>query len=266
MLNLLFHSPGRLSLLSPLLLFLASLLSGCGLFSSERALSLRTPRLPASWEPEAASIRYAVTWIDASGVHRRLLCPPGATVTVELPRLPNTALIVTPYLQTSYGERSLRPGAALYPRDLAGKSTLLGSWRRGFQGRLFFELQRRGYAYFQLNQARLEEALTAECGEDAWQADFERVLRKLLEGSFRSSYLRAREGETGMKELPPGRYLRDNLLLEPVETMEIDGRSLLVLEGIYPGVHRFFHQASGGELVVTNDGEHRLDWRFFEKP
>lgn len=259
------HFPPRRPPYRALLLCLIALLSGCSFFSSGKELSLRTPPLPSSWGPREGRITYEVRWIDASGTHRRLRCAPGATVALELPRLPNTAVLVAPYLRTPAGERSLRPGAALYPRDLDGR-VLQASWKRGFEGVLFLELQRRSYAYFQVNQTRLEVGLEAECGEDPWQADFELVLGKVLEERFRSSYLRPREVETGMKELPPGRYLRDNLLLEPIDTMEIEGRSLLVLKGIYPGVHRFFHQESGGELLVTNDGEHGLEWRFFEAP
>jgi len=249
-----------------LLLLLASSLASCSLLSSRVELSLETPSLPPSWRHLSARIHYVVTWADASGGIRETECDPGAEVFLAFPRLPNTAVLITPYLETSRGNRTLRPGAALYPQDLVGNDTLLGSWRRGFEGTLFLELQRRGYAYFQVNQPRLEAALMAQCGQDPWQADFHRVLARLLEGSFRSSYLGPRGGETGMEAVPPGRYLRDNLLLEPAETVRIEGRSILILEGVYPGIHRFFHEERGGELVVVNDGEHRLEWRLFEGP
>jgi hypothetical protein len=245
-----------------LLFLLLLLLSGCGLISTGKELPLITPPLPEHWRAFATRLRYRVSWIAADGRGHTVTCAPGETVPVELPRLANSAVLVTPVLQTSAGERPLRPGAALYPQDLIRHKRLIASWKRGFEGKLFLELQRRGYAYFQVNQPRLRGALEAECGADPWQADFNRVLTKILQGSFRSSYLRPREAQSGMEELPSGRYLRDNMLLEPVETIEIEGRSLLVLEGLYPGSHRLFRE-SGGELLVTNDGEHPLEWSFF---
>lgn len=250
------------------LLLVSIILSGaipcCAFLSTGKELSLRTPALPPAWDAQAPRIVYQVEWVAAEGGTRSVTCSPGATVTVEISRLANTALLITPILGTSAGERELLPGAALYPQDLADGSDLRGSWLRGFEGRLFMELQRRGFAYFQVNHERLEAALRVQCGSDPWQADFDRVLKKILEGSFRSSYLRPRPVETGMEELPPGRYLRANLLLEPVETMEIEGRPLLVLEGVYPGHHRLFREG-GGELLVSSDGEHRLQWSYFER-
>jgi hypothetical protein len=182
---------------------------------------------------------------------------------VELPRLANSPVLITPVYETGRGPRRLLPGAALYPQDLDGEAVLEGSWKRGFEGALFLELQERGYAYFLVNQPRLEEGLSTRCGEDPWAADLERVVRTLLEKSFRSSYLSPREGAAGMRELPAGSYLRENLLLPPVETREIDGRAVLVLEGVYPGNHRLFKAEGAEELLVSNDGEHEMEWTLF---
>lgn len=259
-------SPGLPSLLLSLLLPAAALplfICGCVLLESDITATLKTPRLPAWWQERRALIEYEVEWIDPNGVARKEECSPGATVTVELPRLGNTPALVTPVYESAGGARRLLPAGALYPQDLRGDRVLEATWARGFEATLFLELQKRGYAYFQVNHHRLETALTERCGEDPWAAELDRVITALLEGSFRSSYLCGRERSTGMRELPAGGYLRENLLLPPVETVEIEGRPLLVLEGLYPGHHRFFHRESSMELLVVNDGEHQWQWELF---
>jgi hypothetical protein len=253
-----------LSLLLPATALSLSI-SGCALIESDITAALKTPRLPAWWQERGRMIHYEVEWIDPKGVARKEECSPGAMVIVELPRLGNTPALVTPVYETVGGARRLLPAGALYPQDLWGDRVLEATWERGFEATLFFELQKREYAYFQVNHHRLETALTERCGEDPWAADLDRVIRALLEGSFRSSYLSGRETSTGMRELPAGGYLRENLLLPPVQTVEVEGRPRLVLEGLYPGHHSFFHRESSMELLVVNDGEHEWQWELFGK-
>lgn len=247
--------------LTALLLYLST--AGCALLAPDISLQLLTPELPEWWRERSGGFHYRVEWIDPEGVSRELSCSPGARVGVVLPRLANTPVLLTPVYSTERGPRPLLPGAALYPQDLRGERALEASWIRGFEGRVLLELQRRGYAYFQVNHQRFTQELSQLCGDDPWAAELNRVVRALLEGSFRSSYLAPQEGAAGMRELPPGSYLRDNPLLPPVETVEIDGRSLLVLEEIYPGHHRFFYLHGGAELLLSNDGEHELGWKLF---
>ncbi len=249
-------------------LLATQLLGGCALAGAGISLEVATPELPVWWRPRTERMRYELRWIDPVGSLRSADASPGERVRVELPRLANSPVLITPVYETGRGVRRLLPGAALFPQDLRDQgalqgSWLQGSWHRGFEGALFLELQRRGYAYFQVNQPRLETGLSERCGEDPWSADLERVLRALLAGSFRSSYLSPRESAAGMRELPAGSYVRENVLLPPVETVEIDGRTFLVLEELYPGHHRFFHADGNGELLVSNDGEHEMEWTFF---
>lgn len=251
------------------LLFLAILSSSTGcsplapLFPSGKELTLETPELPAPWRPLSELFYYELAWQDPEFDERRVRCPPGEQLEVVLPRLANSPVVVTPILSTVRGERRFLPGGALYPQDLRGKRTLSGSWERGFEALLFRELQRRGFAYFQVNQRRLEAELKSRCGTDPWRGDFDLVLRRLLEGSFRSSYLSSRDSVGTMRELPRGTYLSENFLNPPTQTREIGGRTFLVLEELYLGNHRYFHAEGRVELLLSNDGEHEIQWENF---
>lgn len=240
------------------------LLLGCSLpgaiYPGEVELAVATPELPEGWRPAQQLIHYELWWTGPDGEPRRTRALPGEQVAVALPRLANSAVTVTPVLATARGPRRLLPGGALYPADLRGGEVLAASWWRGFEAKLFLELAGRGFAYFQVNQPRLAEELRRRCGDDPWRAEYELVLRRLLEGRFRGSYLSSRDTVATMRELPPGVYLSENLLLPPVETREIGERRFLVLEKLYPGNHSYFHAAGAAELLISSDGEHEPEW------
>lgn len=256
------RSPGA-RCLPALWLLLWLLLSGCALFSERRSLELILPQPPAEWAPFAGRLTYEVFWIAEGGRTTGVTVREGQLLKVDLLKLGGSAVTVTPLLSTDRGTRRLLPAGAIYPRDLIEEEGRIGAlWWRGFEAVVFQELARRSFDYSAVNRQRFEEELRSRCSDNPWEADRRMVLERLLEGSFRASYLAPRQRETTMREVPPGRYLTENALEPVVETRLVEGRSNLVLE-VLPGSHRYFHEAGDVELLVTWDGQRPPQWAFF---
>lgn len=192
---------------------LAGLLAGsCVLLDAERDLVVRFPALPESWESLEGEMEVVVEVVfsDGSGWIRGYSYDDGAAV-LRLPKAAGAAVLLRP----TYRGLRLPPAGTAVPW-LGEGNAAAASWLDGVTATLLRRLAVGGSGFEALNVPRLSREIRDRGGEDPWGVDIDRIVEKLAQDAFRSTYIK--EGEKVPLELsfPPGNWVA----LEPFANAE----------------------------------------------
>ncbi len=217
--------PGRRSPLRGAVILLAGLLAtSCALLDSEREVVVHFPRLPEPWESLETELEIAVEVVfsDGSGWTRDYAFEAGAAV-LALPKAGGVAILLRPV----YRGLLLAPAGTAVPW-LASGGGATANWHDGVTATILRRLAVGGSGFEALNVPRLSREIRERAGEDPWGVDFDRIVEKLAEDAFRSTYIK--EGERVPLEVyfPEGRWIS----LEPFGeegTRVIEGPGVLAL-------------------------------------
>jgi hypothetical protein len=186
------------------LVLLAVLLAGsCTLLDSERDLVVRFPALPDAWETLEGEMGVSVEIVfsDGSGWTRDYSYLDGAAV-LRLPKGAGVAVLVRP----TYRGLRLPPAGTAVPW-LGDKNAATATWADGVTATVLRRLAVGGSGFEALNVPRLSREIRDRGGEDPWGIDIDRIVEKLAENAFRSTYIK--EGEAALVEVsvPPGSWV-----------------------------------------------------------
>lgn len=198
--------------------------------------------------------QYRILWRNGNGRERELWVSGSRDeVIIGIPKRRELAILV--YAVYRDGRFATRPAAGVYPHEVGEDGRLETQWQDGFAGLV---LHRVSFRLPSVNGGRLIEEARARSERSPWDFDLERVVAKLAGGEFSAIYLRPRELFDLAVDLPPGRYLPADTLLEPFEVS--DGGAEPILPELPSGHHRFLHAADGAVLsvFVDEEGEPRL--------
>lgn len=235
----------RTRLIPGALILLAGLVTtSCALLDSERDVVVRFPRLPEHWdslEPEL-SMAVEVVFSDGSGWGRDYAHGAGAAV-LRLPKARGAAVLLRP----TYRGIPLPPAGTAVPW-LASGGEATATWHDGVTASILRRLAVGESGFEALNVPRLSREIRRRGGRDPWGVDIDRIVEKLAENAFRSTYIT--EGEKVPLEItfPEGRWIR----LEPfgeVETRVIEGPGIRGLSVPIRGTR--YADIAGRRLLVV---------------
>ncbi|MCK5197596.1 MAG: hypothetical protein KAR21_04560, partial [Spirochaetales bacterium] len=134
-----------------------------------------------------------------------------------------------------YPSGFLKPAGAFLSLDSENENELQLQWSEGFLSDLLLDVMEKGVPTEHINIRRLAEEIEAECDGDPWSID-----RKLLKEAIIYNTLSVYKIKSGDRRdivLPiGGSWISDNPFYPPITS---DSEEDLLLEGIYPGLHRF---------------------------
>lgn len=200
------------------ILLAGSVAVGCALLDSEQDVLVRFPALPEAWgdlETEL-TILAEVVLSDGSRWSRSYAFAEGAAV-LRLPKAGGAAVLLRP----SYRGLRLPPAGTAVPW-LAPGARGTATWHDGVTATILRRLAVGEGGFEALNVPRLSREIRERGGRDPWGIDIDRIVEKIAEDAFRSTYIK--EGEEVLLEVffPEGRWIP----LEPFR-----GEATGVIEG-----------------------------------
>lgn len=210
-----------------LLLFII-LLNGCELFTNYRTITVSLPKEAPPWfqnsnektgkviyPGESGSIESTnIKWKESFSIH----IEKGSFVPIAC-----------------YPSGYLKPAGVIIYQDLIPGQKIQLKWSEGFLADLLLDLIKKGIPTEHLNINRLDEEIQAECEGDPWSID-----KKILSDAIIYNSLSVYKIKSGVRRnitIPiEGSWVSDNPFYPLLES-KIPKE--LILEGIYPGMHRF---------------------------
>ncbi len=192
---------------------LAGLLAGgCALLDAERELVVRFPALPEAWESLEGELEVAVEVVfsDGSGWVRDYSYGDAAAV-LRMPKAAGAAVLLRP----TYRGLRLPPAGTAVPWLREGDDPAV-SWLDGVTATVLRRLAVGGSGFEALNVPRLSREIRDRGGEDPWGVDIDRIVEKLAQDAFRSTYIKEGEKVPLGISFPPGSWVA----LEPFVRME----------------------------------------------
>ncbi|MFP4430272.1 MAG: hypothetical protein ACLFPV_03380 [Spirochaetaceae bacterium] len=184
-------------------IFLAGLTAtSCAFLDSERDVVVHFPPLPETWKSLERELEIAVEVVfsDGSGWTRHHAFDAGAAV-IALPKAGGVAILLRPV----YRGLLLPPAGTAVPWLASGERA--ATWHDGVTATILRRLAVGGSGFEALNVPRLSREIRDRGGRDPWGVDIDRIVEKLAEDAFRSTYIK--EGETVSLEVyfPEGRWV-----------------------------------------------------------
>ena len=221
-----------------LLLFI-SLLGSCGIFTDFRTIRVSLPDETPPWFLDDTNQTGEVFYPGESGHIESstidwdesfsILVEKGSSVPVAC-----------------YPSGNLKPAGAFLSMDSKNGKALKLEWGNGFLADLLLEMMEKNIPIEHINIRRLSEEIKTECNGDPWS-----INRKILEEAIiynTLSVYKIRSGDRRDIILPvEGPWVSDNPFY-PAAASNSQGE--LLLEGIYPGMHKFQNPDTKEQLDI----------------
>ncbi len=227
------------------LLFFVSLLASCGIFTDFRTITVSLPDELPSWFLNDTSRKGEVFYPGASGLIESSAINWDGSFTIRIEKGSSVPV-------ACYPSGFLKPAGAFLSLDSENAQALKLEWAKGFLSDLLLEIMRKGIPIEHINIRRLSEEIKSECRGDPWSID-RKILKEAIIYNTLSMY-KIRQGDQRDIVLPlEGSWVSDNPFYPPAVS---DPEGKLLLEGIYPGIHRFRNPETKEQLdiLIKDDG------------
>ena len=227
------------------LLFFVSLLGSCGIFTDFRTITVSLPDEMPPWFKNDEVQKGEVFYPGASGLIERSTIDWDGSFTI---RIEKGSIVPVACYPSAY----LKPAGAFLSLDSENGKTLKLEWAKGFLVDLILEIMRKGVPIEHINIRRLSEEIESECSGDPWSINRELLKEAIIYNTL--SVYKIRQDDQRDIILPiEGSWISDNPFYQPIIS---DPQGELLLEGIYPGLHRFQNPVTKQQLdiLVGDDG------------
>lgn len=227
------------------LLFFVSLLTSCGIFTDFRTITVSLPDETPPWFIDDNNQTGKVLSPGESGLIESSTINWDGNFTIRVEKGSSVPV-------ACYPSGYLKPAGAFFSLDSENGQTLKLKWSDGFLADILLEMMKRGVPIEHINIRRLSEEIETECDGDPWS-----INREILEEAIIYNTLSVYKIRSGNRQdiiLPvEGLWVSDNPFY-PAAASNSEGE--LLLEGIYPGMHRFKNPVTKEQLdiLVGDDG------------
>ncbi|MCF6334700.1 MAG: hypothetical protein L3J12_03050 [Spirochaetales bacterium] len=225
------------------LIILITLLSGCELFTDFRTV---TVSLPARLPP----------WFIGTNQDVKIVYPGkfGEIESFTIPWTESIKIIIAKgncIPVACYPSGFLKPAGGILPFDSTDNSQLQLIWENGFSADLLLGIMAKGVSLENLNINKLLKEINNQSTGDPWAID-KNILEDAILYSNLSVY-KIRQAETLDISIPVlGLWVSDNPFYPDISS---NTEGIIVVEGIYTGLHRFKNMKSKKYLDILIDTE-----------
>lgn len=229
-------------------------------FTTEVELLVRHPELPKQWAFAEQELQWEIEYIDLLGEVFVEEADNGLEHTVvRVPKRNNVPVLAYPL----YKGTRMKPAGVLFPNDAEGSgvtdSTAVVSptWEEGAVAALFRQLWITSTVPAGINSERLWQEASQKAEEEAqgnpWALDWTGMAEGFRFGSFTSHLIDIAASYELELEAAPGTWISADPFFPAVS---VTNGGPLSLSGLYPGLHRFFHEDTGKriDLYITKKG------------
>lgn len=227
------------------LLFFVSLLGSCGLFTDFRTITVSLPNEMPPWFENNGSQTGEVFYPGTSGFIESRTINWNSSFTIRIEKGNSVPV-------ACYPSGLLKPAGAFLALDSENGQVLKLEWEKGFLSDLLLELMKKGVPVEHINIRRLSEEIESECIGDPWSIDRE-ILKEAIIYNTLSVYKIRQRDQTDIVLPLEGLWISDNPFYPPIVS---GSQGELILEEIYPGLHRFRNPVTKEQLdiLVGDDG------------
>ncbi len=210
------------------LLLYVSLLSSCGIFTDFRTVTVFLPDQMPPWFQNDETPKGEVFFPGPSGFIESSAIDWNGSFTIRVEKGSSVPI-------ACYPSGYLKPAGAFLSLDSENGQSVKLKWSQGFLSDLLLEMMKKGVPIEHMNIRRLSEEIESECSGDPWSIDRELLKEAIIYNTL--SVYKIRSGDRRDIILPlEGSWTSDNPFYPPIVS---DPSGELLLEGIYPGMHRF---------------------------
>lgn len=219
------------------------LLHGCELFTNYRTITVSFPEKLPPWFLDNNTGK--IVYPGVSGSIESTLIGWNEDISIEIEKGSSVPI-------ACYPSGYLKPAGAVLTKDLFPGQNLQLKWENGFLAELLLDLLKKGIPIEHLNTERLIEEIQIKSNGDPWSINKELLLEAIIYNSL--SVYKIKSGIPRDITIPiEGSWISDNPFY-PLSVSNPQGE--LLLEGIYPGLHRFQNPETKEQLdiLVWDDG------------
>ncbi|MDA3941516.1 MAG: hypothetical protein PF693_19790 [Spirochaetia bacterium] len=225
--------------MSKYFLLLIFLLYGCELFTNYKTITITLPKDAPQWFQHNNEKTGKVIYPGVSGSIE--------SKTIEWNESFNISIEKGSFIPIAlYPSGYLKPAGIILTKDLNPYQDLQLNWSEGFLADLLLDLLKKGIPIEHLNITRLEREIQNVCEGDPWSINRELLIDAIIYNSL--SVYKIKSGIRMDIILPiEGSWISDNPFY-PLSISNLQGEVLL--EGIYPGIHRFKNKETNAHLDI----------------
>jgi len=221
------------------LLVYVSFLSSCGIFTDFRTITVSLPDETPPWFIDDNNQTGKVLFPGESGYIENSTIDWDGSFKIRIEKGSSVPV-------TCYPSGNLKPAGAFLSLDSENGQVLKLEWADGFLADLLLEMMKRGVPIEHINIRRLSEKIETECNSDPWSINREILEEAIIYNTL--SVYKIRPGDQRDIILPiEGLWVPDNPFY-PAAASNSQGK--LLLEGIYPGMHKFQNPDTKEQLDI----------------
>ncbi len=233
------------------LLFFISLLGSCGIFTDSRTITVYLPHEAPSWFLNDTNQTGVVFYPGKSGHIESSIIDWNESFNILVEKGSSVPV-------ACYPSGYLKPAGAFLSMDSENGKALQMEWEKGFLVDLLLEMMRKGVPVEHINIRRLSEEIESECRGDPWSINRE-LLKEAIIYNTLSVYKVRQEDRRDIVLPAEGSWISDNPFYPPITS---DPQGDLLLEGIYPGLHRFQNPTTKEQLDILV-GDDRYEYLIY---
>lgn len=219
------------------------LFSGCELFTDYQTITVSFPGEPPPWSLEKNTGK--VVFPEVSGSIENALIEWNKDFTIDIEKGSSVPI-------ACYPQGYLKPAGAVISQDLRPGQCLKLKWEYGFIAELLLDLLKKDIPIEHLNIGRLMEEILSKSNGDPWSINKKLLMDAIIYNAL--SVYKIKTGNRSNITIPiDGTWISDNPFF-PFKVSTPQGE--LILEGVYPGLHRFQNLETKKQLdiLVEEDG------------